>query len=448
MKNLPHTDAEVRDMLASIGVGKIEDLFSSIPESMRSKSGLSLGNGMSEPVLKNHITALAQKNKALSCSNSFIGAGAYRHYVPAAVTEIASRSEFVTPYTPYQPEISQGTLQTLFEYQSMICRLFEMDVSNASHYSAATACADAALMARRIGKKRTKVLMPENMHPEYRKVVKTNFCEFNDTANISFKDGLIDRDDLKKNLNENTACVFVQSPNCFGIVEDYTDIAKMTHDAGALLISVCPEPISLGLLKTPGNFDSDIAVGEGLSLGLPVSFGGPTLGIFTVKEKHLRNMPGRVAGKTVDADNKTSYALTLCTREQHIRREKATSNICSNQALCATTAAVYLSLLGKSGIYDLANLNAALANYAKTLFFKIEGVDKCFDQPTFNEFTFKTKMKAKTLLDELSKHNIIGGIDLGRWYDGMDNSILFCVTEMNSVTEIDAYADALKNILS
>jgi glycine dehydrogenase subunit 1 len=382
----------------------------------------------------------------LSGQASFLGAGAYRHYVPAAVLELAGRSEFVTPYTPYQPEVSQGTLQAIFEYQSQICRLFAMDVSNASHYSGATALADAALMAIRIGKKRGQTLVADTVHPEYREVLTTTLKAKDEVLTIPSEKGRVNRAALSQRLSDKVAAVVVQYPNFFGIVEDLGDIAQAAHKAGALLIAVVPEPIALGILKPPGQWGADIAVGEGMSLGLPISFGGPSLGIFTVSEKFVRQMPGRVCGKTTDAEGRTGYVLTLATREQHIRREKATSNICTNQALCATTAAIYLSLVGKEGLRELAAINAAKAAYARKKLSQLSGFSLPFDTPVFNEFVLECPLKAADLLNHLAEKGILGGVDLGRWYPDLESCILVCTTEMNTREEIDRFAKALSEM--
>ncbi|MBT3181878.1 MAG: aminomethyl-transferring glycine dehydrogenase subunit GcvPA [Deltaproteobacteria bacterium] len=447
MRYLPHTEDEIQQMLQTIGATDVESLFKSIPTEFRSKSNIDIGDGCSELELTEHLEELTLRNSCSSDFASFLGAGAYRHYIPAVVSELASRSEFVTPYTPYQPEISQGTLQVLFEYQSMIARLFGMDVSNASHYSGATACADAALMARRIGKKRHKIILPDNLHPEYREVLATTLGVDGLTV-IPSKDGCLDKSKIMKHLGEDVAAVIVQYPNFFGIVEDMSEIATSTHNAGALLISVTPEPLSLGILNHPGQWDADIAVGEGLSFGLPVSFGGPTLGIFTTKNKFVRQMPGRICGKTVDVDGKGSYTLTLSTREQHIRRERATSNICSNQALCATTAAIYLASLGKQGIRELSLRNASNAAYAKRVLASVNGVTLPFNSATFNEFVIKTNKPAADVIQALENELILGGVDLGRWFSNMNDHILVCCTELNSKKEIDSYASILTEILS
>ena len=447
MRYLPHTNEEITSMLKTIGVKDLEELFASIPQSMRCDPELDLPEGLSEQELTAHLNALAMRNRTLSCSASFLGAGAYRHYIPAAVSELSARSEFVTPYTPYQPEISQGTLSAMFEYQSQICRLFAMDVSNASHYSGATATADAMLMARRLGKGRSKVVVSDALHPEYRRVLSTVLSGAKDLIEAPSADGRIDRSRLSSLIDAETAAVIVQFPNFFGVVEELRDVADAAHAAGALLIAVVPEPIALGILTPPGAWGADVAVGEGLSLGLPVSFGGPTLGIFTVSEKLVRHMPGRICGRTVDAEGRPGYVLTLSTREQHIRREKATSNICSNQALCATTAAIYMSLLGKEGMRELASINASKAAYAKERLSSIPDVELAFDAPTFNEFALETLKPAAWVLEKLAARGVLGGADLGRWYPNLENGILVCATELNTKEEIDRYATELQQVL-
>ncbi|MFH1873607.1 MAG: aminomethyl-transferring glycine dehydrogenase subunit GcvPA [Pseudomonadota bacterium] len=449
MRYFPHTDKEIKEMLATIGAGKIEDLFACIPTKLRTKTFLQTGPSLGEPELIRDLNNLSKKNIAQAVS--FLGAGAYRHYIPAAVTELANRSEFVTPYTPYQPEISQGTLQVIFEYQSLMCRIFEMDVCNASNYDAATSVAEAVLMAKRVGRNRKTICLPDNLHPEYIEVVKTTCChceEHGDEAIQSIKiipsnNGCLNRAALKDLLNEDLAAVVVQYPNFFGTIENFKDVADMVHKAGGLLIAVVSEPLALGLLNPPGSWDADIAVGEGLSFGLPLNFGGPTLGIFTAKEQFVRNMPGRICGQTTDTNGKRGYVLTMSTREQHIRREKATSNICSNQAWCATTAAIYLSLLGKTGFRQLAELNFNKAEYAKQVLAKNKNVKLKFASPTFNEFTLELNRPANEVVAELAKDNIFAGVDLGRWHKNLANCLLVCVTEMNTKEEIDLLARKL-----
>jgi len=444
MRYLPHTNSEIKEMLKVIGAADIEDLFASIPKDLRTKKQLDLGTPLAEPALLEHLKKLSGANKNTAETISFLGGGAYRHFIPSAVSELAGRAEFVTPYTPYQPEISQGTLQTMFEYQSMMCRLFDMDVSNASNYDAATSVAEAALLSRRVGKKRKTFCMPDNLNPEYRDVVRTVLG--NDDTNLCTlpsENGLFNRRALKDSLNDDLAGVVVGFPNFFGIVEDLKDVADMVHKAGGIFIAAVSEPLSLALLSPPGSWGADIAVGEGISFGLPVSFGGPTLGIFTAKEAFLRNMPGRICGMTTDTEGRRGFVLTISTREQHIRREKATSNICSNQALCASTAAIYLSLLGKNGLQELADLNLGRAEYAKKLLTQINGVKLKFDAPTFNEFVLELPKPANAVLAALLKNNIFGGIDLGKWYPNLKNCILVCVTEMNSKEDIDKLTDVI-----
>jgi len=449
MRYLPHTNTEIKEMLKIIGAFNIEDLFASIPKELRTAKQLNLGPQLSEIALLEHLKTLSRNNRNAEDTLSFLGGGAYRHYVPAAVSELASRTEFVTPYTPYQPEISQGTLQVMFEYQTMMCRLFGMDVSNASNYDAATSVAEAVLMARRVGKKRRTICLPDNLHPEYREVVSTVLGKNDPDVHIlPSENGLFNRNALKDLLNDNLAAVVVQFPNFFGIAEDFKDIAEMAHKAGGLFVAAVAEPLSLSLLSPPGSWGADIAVGEGISFGLPVNFGGPTLGIFTAKEALLRNMPGRICGQTLDAEGRRGFVLTMSTREQHIRREKATSNICTNHALCATTAAIYLSLLGKNGLIELSKINLDKAEYAKKALTKINGVRLKFSVPTFNEFVIELPRPAATVLQTLLKDNIFGGIDLGRWYPALKNCILVCVTEMNSKRDIDLFADKLASCLS
>jgi glycine dehydrogenase subunit 1 len=448
MRYLPHTDSEISEMLKTIGVTAVGHLFKSIPPECLTKKTLNIKGGMDEPSLLKHLYELARKNQSAENSISFLGCGAYRHYIPAAVKEIAGRSEFVTPYTPYQPEISQGTLQTMFEYQSMMCRIFGMDVCNASNYDAATSVAEAALMARRAAKNRQMICIAENLHPEYIEVVRTVLGKEDGKIRIIPSDnGTFNRSALKDSLKEDLAAVVVGYPNFFGIVEDFRDVADMVHKAGGLLVAAVQEPLALGILTPPGEWGADIAVGEGLSFGLPTSFGGPALGIFTAREALLRNMPGRICGSTVDSKGRRGFVLTISTREQHIRREKATSNICSNQALCAATAAIYLSLLGKEGFKQLAEINFSKSEYAKKILSKVDGVELKFNRPTFNEFVLKLPAPARTVLSALRRDNIFAGVDLGMFYKDMSDCILICVTEMNSRDEIELLTNKLSGVL-
>jgi glycine dehydrogenase subunit 1 len=435
-------------MLETIGVKTIDDLFASVPGELRAKGNLDLPYALTEPELDREMRALASKNNVSTAS--FLGGGAYRHYVPSAVAELAGRAEFVTPYTPYQPEVSQGTLQALFEYQSMISRITAMDVTNASNYDGATGLAEACLMAKRIGRKRNTVLICDTVHPEWREVTRTTLKSTGiNLVELPNANGKLNQDKINGALNEDVAAVVVGYPNTFGIVEDFADVAQAAHDKGALFVVCVPEPLALGLFEAPGNFGADIVVGEGMSFGLHTSYGGPTLGLFSTRQQFVRQMPGRVAGRTTDVEGREGYVLTLSTREQHIRREKATSNICSNQALCATSCAIYLSLLGKEGFAKLSRLNAARAQYAKTKLAEIQGVKVAFDAPTFNEFVIELPKTADDVLHVLADDMMYGGIGLSRWYQGMDNHILVCVTEMNTKKEIDLLCDKIRsNVLT
>lgn len=439
MRYLPHTDSEISEMLKTAGAKSLDDLFVSIPKDLRLKGQLKLPKAMSEIELMAHLQELSGKNKTNAAS--FLGAGAYRHFVPAAVKMIVSRSEFITPYTPYQPEISQGTLQTVFEYQTMIARIFDMDVVNASHYDGATSTAEAALLALR-QTKRHKILVADTVHPEYRETIKTvlgpSHAEI--VAIPHSTDGKVDRSKLADLCNNESAGLIVGYPNFFGVIDDLEDLADTIHKAGGIFITSIAEPLSMGLIEAPGKLGADIVCAEGQSFGCGVNFGGPYLGIFAAKEKFLRAMPGRIVGETVDSDGKRGFVLTFSTREQHIRREKATSNICSNEALCATTAAVYLALLGKEGFAKLAETNFARAEYAKQKIGKIK-----FNSPTFNEFVVELKKPAKDVLVALNEKNIFGGVDLGRFYPEMKNSLLVCVTELNSKAEIDRLVESLQS---
>jgi glycine dehydrogenase subunit 1 len=441
MRYLPHTDSEISKMLATAGTKSVSDLFRSIPKSCRFEGSLNLPKALSEQELLDHLKKLSSKNKTDAIS--FLGAGAYRHFVPSAVANLVTRSEFITPYTPYQPEISQGTLQTIFEYQTMICALFGMDVANASHYDGATATAEAALLAAK-QTRRNKIIIADTIHPEYRETIET-ILNPSGIKLVSIPhgiDGCISKQSLKDICDSECAGLIAGYPNFFGVIDDISYLAEAIHKTGGLLITTTPEPLSLGLIEAPGTFGADIACAEGQSFGCGLNFGGPYLGIFTVKEKYLRMMPGRVVGETTDADGKRGYVLTFATREQHIRREKATSNICSNEALCATSAAIYLALLGKTGLAKLAELNYAKAEYLKNKI-KSSGLKIKFGGSTFNEFVIETMSPADGVLAGLQKQNIYGGVALGRWYPQYKNCILACVTELNSREEIDKFANAL-----
>lgn len=445
MPYVPHTDAEIKAMLRAIGINSVEELFNVIPDDLRLKKPLNLPPGLSEQELVAEMKKLGARNATVDDHISFIGAGAYNHYIPSVVNHILLRSEFYTSYTPYQPEISQGTLQAIFEYQTLICQLTGMDVANASMYEGASATAEAILMARRINN-RKKVVVSSALHPEYRDVVKTylktqpviieEIMHCNETGKTL-------PEAVEKHIDEETSCLVVQQPNFFGCLEDLKSLGELARKNGALLVVVVSEPISLGLLKPPGEFGADIVAGEGQSLGNSLSFGGPYLGFFATLEKYLRQMPGRLVGETTDKEGNRGFILTLSTREQHIRREKATSNICTNEGLCALAATVYLTSLGKGGIMELARLNLSKAEYLKKALQGKKGVRPAFSAPTFNEFAIEVDRKPEELLKMLSDKEIWGGIALKRFYPHLDKHILLCATEMNSKEEMDRLVDVL-----
>ncbi|MBI3600916.1 MAG: aminomethyl-transferring glycine dehydrogenase subunit GcvPA [Nitrospinae bacterium] len=439
MRYIPNTDKDRKEMLASIGVKSVEEFFTYIPEALRQKASLlNLPPSMTEPDILRHIREMGGRNADTESHISFLGAGAYSHYIPSVVDHIISRSEFYTAYTPYQPEISQGTLQAVYEFQTLICQLTGMEAANASMYDGASALAEAVLMAHRING-RKDVLISGNIHPEYRQVVNT-YCRYLDIniKEIPFTEkGITDLEWLSKNISEETSAIAAQNPNFFGCIENIKVLGELAHAKGSLFIACVNEPVSLGILNPPGDFGADIVAGEGQGLGNPLSFGGPYLGLFAAREKYIRSMPGRLVGRTVDADGKTGYVLTLSTREQHIRREKATSNICSNQALCALSAAVYMSLMGKDGFKKLAILNLQKADYAKGLISGIEGYKLKFHNPVFNEFVIETPVNPDDINKELIKEGIIGGLPLEKFYPELKNCMLLSVTENHRKEDIE-----------
>lgn len=441
MSYTPHTQQEIKEMLGAIKVASVQDLFRDIPPALRPKS-FNIPEGRSEYDVLGYFTRLSKKNNTSLIS--FLGAGFYDHYIPAVVDALAGRSDFYTAYTPYQPECSQGWLQSIYEYQTALCELTGLDVANASLYDGGTAVYEAAMMAVRLTGRR-KILVDCGINLIYRTMLYTY------TSNLSLEfvevpvvHGQSCRKTVGKCIDEKTACVIVQNPNFFGAVDDYSDIAATAHSAGALAIG-CVYPVSLGLLKTPAAMGIDIAVGEGQSLGIPLSFGGPYLGLMACKKEFLRAMPGRIVGCTEDKKGRRGFVLTLQTREQHIRREKATSNICSNEALCALRALVYLSSLGKSGFRELAELNFQKAEFAKSCLEKIPGVQVKRSAPTFNEFTVLLPENADKVTARMVKKGFLAGFPLGRFYKGMDNYLLVSVTEKRSREEIEQFALALKD---
>ena len=444
MRYLPHTAVDVRQMLETIGVSSIEDLFSGIPENCRKKSPLNLPPAISESELLAVLGKLAEKNAGVSQWDSFLGGGAYHHFIPAVVDHLVSRSEFYTAYTPYQPEISQGTLQAIFEFQTMICQLTGMDVANASMYDGASACAEAVLLALRVGKKRRKVLLSAALHPQYRETVAT-YCRYLDVELeiVPAAQGVTELESLDKALDEQTAAVVVGYPNYFGQIEDLLSIAEHTHAAGARLVAAVAEPLALALFKAPGDLGADVVVGEGQSFGIPLSFGGPGIGFFAVKQNDMRALPGRLVGETVDQDGKRGFVLTLATREQHIRREKATSNICSNQGMCTLIVGIFLALHGKQGLRKLAELNYAKALYARQQIAGLEGFEIAFGGENFNEFVVRCHEPIAQLQQRLEQQGILPGIALKKDYPQFENGLLVCVTEQNSRAQIDRLIAAL-----
>jgi len=446
MSYVPHTDADRAEMLAAIGVERVEDLFHDVPVACRFPE-LNLPEPLSEMEIMAELQAMSEENLDTGHFPSFLGAGAYNHYVPRIVDAVISRSEFYTAYTPYQPEISQGTLQSIFEYQSMICALTGMEVANASHYDGATAAAEAVIMALNVARgKRHRVILSPLVHPEYRAVVRT-YTQGMDLDIVGDGEGMATLGDLTSLLDKSTACLVVQSPNFLGEIEDLDGLADKVHAVGALLVVAVADPISLGLLRSPGDYGADIVVGEGQALGNGLNFGGPYLGFFACRQKDVRKMAGRLVGQTVDSDGQRGFVLTLATREQHIRRERATSNICTNQALCATALAVHLAALGKTGLRKLAELCYHKAHYAASQVAKLDGYQVVGDRPFFKEFVVRCPAPVRAINDYLlAEWGIIGGYDLGRDYAHLENHMLVCVTEVVSREEIDALVDALAEV--
>jgi glycine dehydrogenase subunit 1 len=445
MTYIPHTDAERFEMLKAIGVEKMQDLFCDVPEKVRFPE-LQLPAAITEMEVMWELQQLASANVNTGEFACFLGAGAYNHYVPTTVNYVLSRGEFYTAYTPYQPEISQGTLQAMFEYQSMMCALTGMEASNASHYDGATSLAEGVIMAVAVSRgERRKAIVSPAVHPQFRQVVRTYTqgmgLEVTGDENLEAT-----IPDLVKLLDDKTAALVIQSPNFFGQIEDVKGLADQVHAAGALLIVVA-NPMSLGLLTPPGQYGADIVCGEGQPLGIPLSFGGPYLGYFTTRKSLVRQMAGRLVGETVDVDGQRGYVLTLSTREQHIRREKATSNICSNQGLMALAAAVYLSTMGKCGLRQVAELNYHKAHYAAEQIDALRGFVVDQGKPFFNEFVVKCpKNVAAINAHLLDEHGIIGGYDLGQEYPRLKNHMLVAVTEMNTKEQIDELVAALRKL--
>ena len=428
MPHIPHTEKARERLLKAVGADSIDDLIP-VPENARLKGELKLPTGLTEQELTRALKEKAARNSTVEDYSSFLGAGAYNHYIPAVVDSIISRSEFYTSYTPYQPEISQGTLQAIFEYQTIVCQLTSMDVANASLYDGASAVAEAALMARRITG-RDKVLLSAALHPEYRETTRSYLHGAGDhVSEVMYctEAGITLPQALDSALDKDTACLVIQYPNFFGSIEDLKALADRAHAKGALLIVVTNEAVSFGLLASPGSSGADIAVGDNQSFGNTLSYGGPYLGFMATKTEFIRQMPGRIIGETVDIDGKRAFCLTFSTREQHIRRERATSNICTNHGLCALAASVHMVSLGEAGLRRLALLNLSKAEYLKKALANISGVAVAFSSPTFNEFTIKISKDPEEVLKGLLKKKVMGGLALKRFYPTLDRHILIGV---------------------
>ncbi|MBP2240856.1 glycine dehydrogenase subunit 1 [Cytobacillus eiseniae] len=438
---LPMTETDKKEMLDTIGVNSIDELFSDIPESVRFNGEYQIKPAKTETALMKELTLMAQKNADLRSHTSFLGAGVYDHYMPIIVDHVLSRSEFYTAYTPYQPEISQGELQAIFEFQSMICELTGMDVANSSMYDGGTALAEAAMLSA--GQtKRKKVLISSAVHPESKEVVKTYAKgQYIDVIEVPHKDGVTDVDALKEMIDDEIAAVIIQYPNFFGRIEPLKELEEIIHAEKAMFV-VSSNPLALGALTPPGKFGADIVAGDAQVFGIPTGFGGPHCGYFAVTNKLMRKVPGRLVGQTVDEEGRRGFVLTLQAREQHIRRDKATSNICSNQALNALAASVAMTALGKKGVKEMALSNIQKAHYAKQLF-KAKGFEIAFEGPSFNEFVIKLNTPVKEVNMKLLEKNMIGGYDLGRDYSDLKNHMLVAVTELRTKEEIDTFVNEM-----
>ncbi|MDI6803900.1 MAG: aminomethyl-transferring glycine dehydrogenase subunit GcvPA [Bacteroidota bacterium] len=444
MAYIPSTDTDRQEMLKAIGVASFEELLKAIPTEIRTKGEINIPKRLSEFEVLNELRNLESVNKSADKIISFLGGGAYDHFIPSAIAALTSRSEFYTAYTPYQAEVSQGTLQAIYEYQTMVCRLTGMDVANASMYDGGSALGEAALLAvNHTG--RNEIIIAGKIHPHYLKIIRT-YCEGQDIVinEVVSSRGSVLPDKLKTHISEKTAAVIVQHPNFYGCFEDVDEIGDLAHAAGALYI-VSVDPISLGILTPPGEYGADIVVGEGQVFGCPQNFGGPYLGIFAAKEFLLRKMPGRISGVTIDTDGQRGFVLTVQTREQHIRREKATSNICTNQGLMMLSATIYLALLGKNGIQEVANLCLQKAQYLASAIVEIPGFRMKYNRPFFREFVIETPIPAAEIIKLLSGKGILAGLDL-KQFDPKDTGLLIAVTEKRTKEELDLFMSELKKI--
>ena len=442
---MPHTEADVAAMLETVGAKGLEDLIAHVPANLRGNAAIKLDAGRTEADVVAEITALAAKNTGASGFASFLGAGYYRHFVPAAVRAVIARAEFATSYTPYQAEASQGTTQAIFEFQTLITQLTAMEVANASMYDGASAAAEAVLMCRRLMPRRAVVALSRALWPEYRATIRTYLSALRgiEIVEVPFDDttGATSAPALANFANDRLLCTVTGYPNAFGVIEPLESIVETTHRAAALAISATAEGVALGLLRAPGDLGVDIAVGEGQSFGLPLQFGGPGVGFLAARMTHLRQMPGRLVGQTHDRDGRRAFCLTLATREQHIRRERATSNICTNHSLCALAATVYLSLMGRQGLRELAERNVELSHQAADVLERA-GIQQRFSGPFFNEFALRVDDPAAAL-EAAERKQILAGISLADDYRELSDAILVSVTEMNRVDEFDRLAGAI-----
>jgi glycine dehydrogenase subunit 1 len=440
-----NTPQDQQQMLDAMGVASLDELFAAVPDPLRLKRDLDIPPALGEMELNAHVTALAARNASPRNAVCFLGGGSYDHFVPAIVDYVASRGEFYTSYTPYQPEVSQGNLQAMFEYQTMICQLTGMEVSNQSLYDGGSAAAEAVLMCMSITKRHGRVVTAASVHPEYRQVIETYFANLDtELVTLDTPDGTISPESLEAALTDDTACVLVQHPNFFGALEDVERLVEIAHKAGALFV-VAVDPISLGVLKRPGDYDADVVVAEGQSLGTPMQYGGPYLGIMACREKFVRRMPGRIAGQTKDRRGRRCWVLTLQTREQHIRREKATSNICTNQGLFALRASVYLAALGPKGMAEVAELCLHKSRYASQQLVAGGRLEPAFSAPTFKEFVLRDRQAdVDGLLTDALDSGFFAGVPLGPWYPDLSDCLLVAVTEQRSRAEIDALARSFR----
>ena len=449
MAYILNTDDDTREMLRAIGLETLDQLFDAIPDAYRLDRPLDVPGALTEPELTRHIGVLASRNRSIEERPCFLGGGAYDHFVPAAVDQLAGRGEFFTAYTPYQAEASQGTLQAVFEYQTLIAQLTEMDVSNASLYDGGSAVAEAILMALSVGNRHGRIVTSDAVHPEYRATAST-FLETLDPelVTVPSRGGRTPLDALAAAITDDTAAVVLQQPNVFGQLEEIEPLVDAIHERGALAI-VSVDPTSLGLLRRPGSYGADIVTAEGQGLGNHLAYGGPYLGILACRESYVRKMPGRLVGQTTDRKGRRCFVLTLQTREQHIRREKATSNICTNQGLLALRASIYLALMGPRGLREVAELSTRKAHYAADRLAEVPGLSIAFDGPFFKEFVVRCPGKdPAALLAEVGRRGFHGGIALGRWYPELADAILVAVTEKRTKDEIDALADAYREAIA